>query len=66
MQPWRVSITHRCVPWGDGWEADVRRAFAALGWTVTSLGPTGSSTHVEDDFLNLTSSSTKFDPAVLA
>jgi hypothetical protein len=29
------------------------------------MGPTGSSTHVEDDFLNLTSSTAPFDPAVL-
>jgi hypothetical protein len=65
MRPWDISITHRCVPWGEGWEADVRQAFAAVGWTVTSIGPTGSSTHVEEDYLALTSSSKEFDPAVL-
>src|ERR1051326_5746322 len=66
MRPWQVSITHGCVAWGESWAEDVRRAFAALGWTVTGLGPTCSSTHVEDDFLSLTSAVAPFDPAVLA
>jgi hypothetical protein len=66
MQPWRVSITHCCVAWSESWSADVRRAFAALGWTVTSLGAAGSSTHVEEDYLNLTSDRAAFDQAVLA
>src|SRR5262245_26177385 len=65
MRPWEISVTHCCVPWGDAWEADVRRAFAAVGWTVTAMGPTGSSTHVEDDYLALASSSREFDPAAL-
>jgi hypothetical protein len=65
MRPWEISLTHRCVCWGDAWEADVRQAFAAIGWIVTSMGPTGSSTHVEDDRLALASSSKEFDPAVL-
>jgi hypothetical protein len=65
MKPWEISVTHCCVPWGDAWEADVRRALAAIGWTVTSMGATGSSTHVEEDSLTLTSSTTEFDPVVL-
>ena len=43
----------------------MRRAFAAVGWTVTAMGATGSSTHVEEDYLVLASSRTEFDPAVL-
>jgi hypothetical protein len=65
MQPWSISVTHSCVVWGDVWETDVRQAFAAVGWTVTAMGPTCSSTHVEDDYLALTSSSKDFDPAIL-
>ncbi|HZT78757.1 MAG TPA: hypothetical protein VFA26_00925 [Gemmataceae bacterium] len=65
MQSWEISVTHRCVPWGDAWEADVRRAFAAIGWMVTSMGATCSSTHVEEDYLTLASSRKEFDPAVL-
>src|SRR5262245_14428781 len=66
VRPWNVAITHCCVGWGRSWAADVRRAFAALEWTVTDLGAVGSSTHVEDDFLYLTSTTAPFDPAVLA
>jgi hypothetical protein len=65
MKPWRVSITDFRVDWRCAWSEDVCRAFAPLGWTVSSLGPTGSSTEDEIDYLVLTSSSTPFDPETL-
>jgi hypothetical protein len=65
MQPWNISVTHCCVNWGEAWEADIRRALAAVGWTVTSLGPTGSSTHVEEDHLEIASASKELSPTVL-
>jgi hypothetical protein len=65
MKPWRVSITDFCVGWRYAWSEDVCRAFAPLGWTVSSHGPRSSSTEDDIDYLVLTSSSTPFDPEVL-
>ena len=50
---------------GPDWEDDVRRAFAKRGWTVTRIGPAGSSTHVEDDWIGLRSDGPEMDPATL-
>jgi hypothetical protein len=40
--------------------ADVRQAFADLGWTVTILGPSGSSTNVDEDYLRIESEGGNF------
>jgi hypothetical protein len=50
---------------GPDWEEDVRRAFAQRGWTVTAIGPSGSSTHVEDDWIELRSDGRELEPAAL-
>jgi hypothetical protein len=44
----------------------VRRAFAGLGWSVVSQGPTMSSTNVEEDELCLASDGEPLDRTALA
>jgi hypothetical protein len=47
---------------GSAWEEDVRRAFAALGWTVTAIGPMPN-THY--DWIELRSDGRELEPATL-
>jgi len=47
------------------WMEKVRGVFADLGWTVTSQGPTCSSTNVDEDYLSIESEGGDLDRADL-
>jgi hypothetical protein len=47
------------------WDERLRRTFGALGWTVSSYGPTQSATHPEEDYLELESESGTMELATL-
>ena len=59
----RIRVVYGCQytkgidgsPEYASWIAGVRQEFADLGWTLTSQGPTMSSTNVDEDELNLES-----------